>query len=223
MNVDCDDTSSITTSINYIIGNCSDIAQECSDSCKDSWLNVESYIQLCGQDSLSQQNVEYLQSGTETTQCDHYCNMNDNSSNISTNCSHSILNGSNSDVELAQYMQLYGQIDVDSLITTDDIEITLAECECVTGITDEMIDCQNADDLAAIIVQFLTDNKEICIQHCNIQNISNANETLCLQSWNLLIQIDNYCNEPAVDQVIYEWYSQVCHVHIQPVLLFWNF
>ena len=78
----------------------------------------------------------------------------------------------------------------------------------------KMNDCESTsiDTLAAIIVEFLIENQQICVKHCNLQNVSTANEMLCLQAWNLLVQIDTYCNQPVVDDVIYESYSQVCMV-----------
>ena len=83
------------------------------------------------------------------------------------------------------------------------------DCECITNLNKNSINCNNVDKIINGLELFLSENKEFCTKHCYYRNVSNSEEMLCLQAWNLLVQIDTYCKEFTVDQTIYQSYQKV--------------
>ena len=87
---------------------------------------------------------------------------------------------------------------------------SIYDCECTTGITTDMLDCDDINEHLNGLQKYLVYNK--CDQYCmNLEYIGNTeNEFKCFQVFTILVQYHDYCESGTVNETLFHEYLENC-------------
>ena len=87
---------------------------------------------------------------------------------------------------------------------------SIYDCECTTGITTDMLDCDDINKNLDGLQNYLVDND--CSQYCmNLMYIGNSeNAFKCFQVFTILVQYHDYCTSGTVNETLFHQYLEKC-------------
>ena len=205
----CEDSTAQEAEVQNVIDNCNE-AGECADGCVESWRKVEGYHRMCDHHDLSEDfDTLFEQAIFGDTGCTNIsCNV-PWEDDYMANCS------SQANMGYADLLSMYDAIDVDEIHDdghaghqhNDD---SVADCSCITGITTDELNCDDAANEIDDLQTYLTDNE--CDKYCHHEMFHGDDDESfeCFQVFALVLQYHDYCETGTVDEELIHEYLEVC-------------